>query len=291
MTTDGYSVVTPRQQSPRRWSHVRAGASAYERGKRAVIVEAEQHVGPGENFEHVPAGARKQVVQDTASLNAFTTRVVMVWHVGRWCRCQGANCASASILSHYSVSLHLQVSSGPKIGLEVICVMARAAGRKPSSPGRDRAPARAEASALPEVLQFMRLLWAIVHALQTQSKEMSKVFGVTGPQRLVLRVVGLFPGVSPGALAEILHLHPSTVTGVLQRLVSQGLLRRSTDAGDRRRSVLVLTPKGTRVNTSRKGTVERAVQETLEQVAPSDLSATADVLSRLARCLTDSRRC
>ena len=168
--------------------------------------------------------------------------------------------------------------------------MAKSGSRKPPPRGTDGAPARAEATALPEVLQFMRLLWAIVHALQMRSKEMSKVFGVTGPQRLVLRVVGLFPGVSPGALAEILHLHPSTLTGVLQRLVGQGLLRRSTDPGDRRRSVLVLTPKGVRVNTSRRGTVERAVQATLEQVAASDPAATEDVLSRLAACLGDPKR-
>ena len=80
------------------------------------------------------------------------------------------------------------------------------------------------------------------------------------------------------------------MTGVLQRLVGQGLLRRSTDPGDRRRSVLVLTPKGVRVNTSRRGTVERAVQATLEQVAASDLAATEDVLSRLAACLGDPKR-
>ena len=168
--------------------------------------------------------------------------------------------------------------------------MARSGSRKPRAHRADEAAAKAEAAALPDVLQFMRLLWAVVHALQMRSKEMSKVFGVTGPQRLVLRVVGLFPGVSPGALAEILHLHPSTVTGVLQRLVAQGLLRRSTDPGDRRRSVLVLTPKGVKVNASGKGTVERAVQLTLEQVAASDLAATENVLSGLAACLGDPKR-
>ena len=119
---------------------------------------------------------------------------------------------------------------------------------------------------------------------------MSKAFGVTGPQRLVLRVVGLFPGVSAGALADILHLHPSTVTGVLQRLVTQGLLRRSTDPGDRRRTVLVLTAKGVGTNTSRAGTVEEAVQRTLKRVSASHLRAAEDVLSRLARCLSDSER-
>ena len=168
--------------------------------------------------------------------------------------------------------------------------MATSGSRKPRARRADEAQTKAEATALPEVLQFMRLLWAVVHALQMRSKEMSKVFGVTGPQRLVLRVVGLFPGVSPGALAEILHLHPSTVTGVLQRLIGQGLLRRSTDPVDRRRSVLVLTPKGVKVNARGKGTVERAVQVTLEQVAASDLAATEDVLSRLAACLGDPKR-
>jgi DNA-binding MarR family transcriptional regulator len=166
--------------------------------------------------------------------------------------------------------------------------MARSTGPKASARLSNEALTKAEATALPDVLQFMRLLWAIVHALQMRSKEMSKMFGVTGPQRLVLRVVGLFPGISPGALAEILHLHPSTVTGVLQRLVRQGLLRRSAHPNDRRRSVLVLTPKGVRVNTRREGTVERAVQDTLEAVAASDLAATEEVLARLARCLADS---
>jgi DNA-binding MarR family transcriptional regulator len=169
--------------------------------------------------------------------------------------------------------------------------MTTAGSRKSSIRRAGGAAAKSEARALPDVLQFMRLLWAIVHELQTRSKEMSKQFGVTGPQRLVLRVVGLFPGVSPGALADILHLHPSTVTGVLQRLVAQGLLRRSTDSGDRRRTVLVLTAKGVRVNTNRTGTVEEAVQRTLKRVSASHLNAAEDVLSRLATCLGDSERC
>jgi hypothetical protein len=74
---------------------------------------------------------------------------------------------------------------------------------------------------LPDVLQFMQLLWAIVHALQKTSKRMSAELGVTGPQRLVLRVVGLSPGISAGRLAAVLRLHPSALTGILQRLLNQ----------------------------------------------------------------------
>ena len=135
---------------------------------------------------------------------------------------------------------------------------------------------------LPDVLQFMQLLWAVVHGLERVSKRMTGDIGVTGPQRLVLRVVGLFPGMSAGALAAVLHVHPSTLTGVLQRLVGQHLLARSDDPGDRRRAVLRLTKRGARVNAVRQGTVEAAIAQALEGMSERDRMATKRVLERLA---------
>src|SRR5207249_10394609 len=85
------------------------------------------------------------------------------------------------------------------------------------------------------VLDFLRLLWAVDHALQSASKRMESNFGMTGPQRLVMRIVGRFPGIAAGRVAEILHVHPSTLTGLLKRLESRGLLQRRTDPGDARR--------------------------------------------------------
>jgi DNA-binding MarR family transcriptional regulator len=146
-------------------------------------------------------------------------------------------------------------------------------------------PAETAAAELPDVLQFMRLLWAITHGLEKTSKRMTRDLGVTGPQRLVLRVIGLFPGVSPGALANILHVHPSTLTGVLQRLTSSGLLARTTYADDRRRSLLHLTTRGARVNAIGRGTVEAAVRRTLQQVSDTDRAATRRVLTALAQHL------
>lgn len=140
---------------------------------------------------------------------------------------------------------------------------------------------RAVSAELPDVLQFMRLLWATVHGLQKASKRMNRRLGVTGPQRLVLRVVGMFPGVSAGRLAIILHVHPSTLTGVLRRLVAQRLVARSAHAGDRRRAVLQLTPRGARVNGAMEGTVESAVRTALRDVPNADREATKRVLMAL----------
>jgi DNA-binding MarR family transcriptional regulator len=141
---------------------------------------------------------------------------------------------------------------------------------------------------LPDVLQFMQLLWAVVHGMEKTSKRMAGDVGVTGPQRLALRVVGLSPGVSAGDLAATLHVHPSTLTGVLHRLTTQRLLQRVDDPQDRRRAVLRLTTRGARVNATSRGTVESAVAATLKGVTGRDRAATKRVLERLARHLESS---
>jgi DNA-binding MarR family transcriptional regulator len=144
-------------------------------------------------------------------------------------------------------------------------------------------PARVlDSSTLPDILQFMQLLWMLVHRLEQTSKRMTGELGVTGPQRLTLRVIGLYPGLSAGELANVLHLHPSTLTGILHRLVVQRLVARVEAPTDRRRAVLRLTPLGARLNAVRRGTVEHAVGEALAGVTPRDRAATQRLLAHLA---------
>jgi MarR family transcriptional regulator, organic hydroperoxide resistance regulator len=131
----------------------------------------------------------------------------------------------------------------------------------------------------------MQVLWAVVQGLEQTSKRMRAQIGVTGPQRLVLRVVGLFPGLSAGDLAAILHVHPSTLTGVIQRLVTQRLLVRADDPRDRRRAILHLTKRGRRANATRRATVESVVAEALDGVSKRDREAARRVLERLAQHL------
>jgi len=165
-------------------------------------------------------------------------------------------------------------------------------GRQAGRPGRDGGLLRIDAATtltLDPPLQFMRLLWELVHVLQTTSKRMQRELGVTGPQRLVLRVIGLCPGVAPGALARILHVDPSTMTGILQRMERQRLLRRSADRGDARRLALHLTAAGTRIDSALSGTVEAAVRETLADAARGDTDAAGRLLAALiARMPSDA---
>jgi MarR family transcriptional regulator, organic hydroperoxide resistance regulator len=135
---------------------------------------------------------------------------------------------------------------------------------------------------LPEVLQFMRLLWELVHSLDRASKRMNQDLGITGPQRLALRVVGLFPGISAGQLAHILHIHPSTLTGILQRLIDQRLVERTSAAGDKRRAQLRLTARGNRINQLTAGTVESAVTAALRKSSTRDRAAVQRLVSAIS---------
>jgi DNA-binding MarR family transcriptional regulator len=138
---------------------------------------------------------------------------------------------------------------------------------------------------LGESLEFLRLIWALDHQLQTASRRMEASLGVTGPQRFVLRIVSLRPGVSPGEVARTLHVHPSTLTGVLQRLEKRRLLIRRSDSDDARRAHLQLTEAGRQLAGRVQGTIEDAVRTTLAKQSRPRIEAARGLLEGLARVL------
>ncbi|MFI5119529.1 MAG: MarR family winged helix-turn-helix transcriptional regulator [Thermoanaerobaculia bacterium] len=133
----------------------------------------------------------------------------------------------------------------------------------------------------------MRLIWALDHGLQSLSKRMQASIGLTGPQRVTLRVLGRLPGLSAGELASILLVHPSTLTGILQRLEARKLVKRTLDAADGRRAHLALTAKGRRLDVPAKGTVESVVGDIIGCFRRDQVHLTSRVLAVLAQELRD----
>jgi MarR family transcriptional regulator, organic hydroperoxide resistance regulator len=141
-----------------------------------------------------------------------------------------------------------------------------------------------------DAIDFLRLVWAVDHALQRRSKSMAAALGVTGPQRLVIRMIGQFPSIHAKQLADILHLHPSSLTALLKRLERRNLVRRWPDERDGRRWLLGLTRQGQALNQETPGTIEAAVKRVLKATSRSDLDVTRAVLGKLARELDDGGR-
>jgi MarR family transcriptional regulator, organic hydroperoxide resistance regulator len=138
---------------------------------------------------------------------------------------------------------------------------------------------------LGESLDFLRWIWAVNHGLETTSKRMEATLGITGPQRLAIRLIGRFPAILPGRLAELMHLHPSTISGLLTRLERRGLVERHADPRDRRRVMIGLTARGRSLDTPAHGTIEAAVAQVLAKFPTASVDAAREVLRALSLVL------
>jgi DNA-binding MarR family transcriptional regulator len=134
-------------------------------------------------------------------------------------------------------------------------------------------------------LQFLRALWELDHALESASRRMKKTLGVTGRERLIIRIVGEQPDITPGELAEILHVHPSTVTVMLKRLVRKRLVLRRQDPGDARSSRLRLGTHGRAIDALQMGTIEAEVRAALAHAPQAQVAAAEELLVTVARRL------
>jgi DNA-binding MarR family transcriptional regulator len=136
----------------------------------------------------------------------------------------------------------------------------------------------AEVRALSEQLpRFMRL----VHALKTQ---MAKTDSRDRAALVLLFPLDRLGPLRQGALAELVHADPSTVSRHVAVLVEQGLVTRVADATDGRASRLVVTDAGRAV----LETLRREREAHLERVTAAwDEADLATLTSLFGRLLDD----
>lgn len=98
------------------------------------------------------------------------------------------------------------------------------------------------------IAEIMQSLRRIFKAIQDYSQEVSKEFGITGPQLWALNTIYYANEIiSLGELSKKMYLHPSTITGLADRLEKKGYVLRDRGQKDRRVVKLQLTPKGRRL--------------------------------------------
>jgi MarR family transcriptional regulator, organic hydroperoxide resistance regulator len=131
-------------------------------------------------------------------------------------------------------------------------------------------------------LDFLQHLWALNHALERTSLQMERSLGVTAQQRLILRCVGKYPGMTATPLATVLHLDRGTISVSLRRLMTKRLLVGRRDREGQRRVALRLTAKGRVRVRSQAGTVEHAVAQLLVRLGNSPVERTKHVLRLLS---------
>lgn len=87
---------------------------------------------------------------------------------------------------------------------------------------------------------------------------------------------------APGDLAELLEVHPSNATRLVDRLVVKGLVERHASIDDRRGVALGATPAGRAVVGKVLRRRRRAIEEILADLDADEAAAVADALTRFA---------
>ena len=108
-----------------------------------------------------------------------------------------------------------------------------------------RAGARSEPAAKQKLRLWVRLLRAS-RAIEVELRERLRVaFGVTLPRFDVMAALARKQaGMTMTELSRYLMVSNGNFTGIIDRLVSEGMVARSRHAGDRRATFVRLTPKG-----------------------------------------------
>jgi DNA-binding MarR family transcriptional regulator len=112
-------------------------------------------------------------------------------------------------------------------------------------------------------------------------------FGLRFVDFSVLRVVELAGQLTPSELAELTLRSTGGMTQIVDRLVKQGLVLRSPDEKDRRKVVIVLTPKGRRLTDKAQVAYARERARVLDPLSEAELHEIDAAVRRLLELLSD----
>jgi MarR family transcriptional regulator, organic hydroperoxide resistance regulator len=132
--------------------------------------------------------------------------------------------------------------------------------------------------AISETIQSLR---RIFKSIQDYSQEVTQEFGITGPQLWALKTISADGSLSLGELSNKMYLHPSTVTGVVDRLEKKGYVVRDRGQEDRRVIEVKLTPKGKEVVKKSPNPVQGKMIYGLRKMKPGELKKIHDSVEKL----------
>ncbi|WP_233495395.1 MarR family winged helix-turn-helix transcriptional regulator [Rhodosalinus halophilus] len=92
--------------------------------------------------------------------------------------------------------------------------------------------------------QSLIALRRILRATELYGRELARTAGLTPVQIRVLQVVAMRDGVTPKEISSQMGVSQATISTLLDRLSSKGMLRRERSKTDRRQTNVVLTEAG-----------------------------------------------
>jgi DNA-binding MarR family transcriptional regulator len=132
--------------------------------------------------------------------------------------------------------------------------------------------------AISEIMQSLR---RIFKAIQDYSQEVNQKYGITGPQLWALKTLSTNGSLPLGQLSKMMYLHPSTTTGVVDRLEKKGYVVRDRVRKDRRVVIVQLTPKGKKTVSKAPNPIQGKMVYGLNGLKQKNLNSIHDSVKKL----------
>jgi len=120
-------------------------------------------------------------------------------------------------------------------------------------------------------LDVLEQLRVVVRFAGAHSARLERSIGIPGTQLWALHEVGTADGLRVGELALRLRLHQTTVSNLLNRLESRGLVRKGRSPNDQRVVHLHITPAGRKALKNAPGQARGLLPNVLDGLSPSQL--------------------
>ena len=131
-----------------------------------------------------------------------------------------------------------------------------------------------------------QILEAIIY-LYTESRRITKDIArranLTGPQLTVVKILEGIGDLSLSELSERIRAQNSTVTGIIDRMVREGLVVRARSNEDKRVVKIKLTPKGAKLARAIKVEPMEVFRTALDSLSDTETRALLEILLKISR--------
>jgi MarR family transcriptional regulator, organic hydroperoxide resistance regulator len=121
----------------------------------------------------------------------------------------------------------------------------------------------------------------LVRAVYLDSQKMSRQFGLTGPQSVVMRLLLNNGSMSSAELSRLMYVTPSNMTGIIDRLEKKGLVERVRRERDRRIALIVLTENGREMSKNVPDPIEKKLIKQLTDLENEHVQILAMAMNQI----------
>lgn len=134
-------------------------------------------------------------------------------------------------------------------------------------------------------LKILQSLRKIIRSVDIHSRKLSMQHDITAPQLITLLAVAKHTPLTIAAISKIVHLSPSTLVGVIDRLEAKQYVNRERGSTDRRQVMISITEEGKAFAASAPSPLQETLVEALKELSPLEQATISLSLERIVELM------